>query len=177
MISRSISSPTFPAARRSGCAPIYRAQRQWREASEQIELYYGDCRRLQPLDAAEKGDIIRAVVGYALAGRRHRRRFRENETADVRRGRPPGVRHSQQAGRRQQRAEFALIARMAASVDTLDGFIREMKTRFPDATARAPLPDPVTTGALSETGREAAKADPVAALPAIVGVRRVGAAR
>ena len=29
---------------------------------------------------------------------------------------------------------------MAASVDTLDGFLREMKARFPDATARAPLP-------------------------------------
>ena len=37
-------------------------------------------------------------------------------------------------------AEFALIAKMAASVDTLDGFLREMKMRFPDATARAPLP-------------------------------------
>ncbi|WP_143039590.1 MULTISPECIES: hypothetical protein [Bradyrhizobium] len=36
--------------------------------------------------------------------------------------------------------EFALIAKMAASVDTLDGFIREMKIRFPDATARAMLP-------------------------------------
>ena len=28
-------------------------------------------------------------------------------------------------------AEFAQIAKMAASVDTLDGFLREMKTRFP----------------------------------------------
>ena len=34
-------------------------------------------------------------------------------------------------------AEFAQIAKMAASVDTLDGFLREMKARFPDATARA----------------------------------------
>ena len=30
---------------------------------------------------------------------------------------------------------------MAASVDTLDGFLREMKARFPDATAKATLPD------------------------------------
>jgi hypothetical protein len=43
---------------------------------------------------------------------------------------------------------------MAASVDTLDGFLREMKTRFPDATARATLPpdvqkaDPFPTGSL-----------------------------
>jgi len=50
--------------------------------------------------------------------------------------------------------EFALIAKMAASVDTLDGFIREMKVRFPDATARAPVSpemsrnEPVHTGSL-----------------------------
>jgi hypothetical protein len=37
---------------------------------------------------------------------------------------------------------------MAASVDTLDGFLREMKTRFPDNTARAPMADPNPTGSL-----------------------------
>jgi hypothetical protein len=60
-------------------------------------------------------------------------------------------------------AEFALIAKMAASVDTLDGFIREMKLRFPDATARAPL-SPETSGA-----------EPVhtGSLPAISAIRRI----
>jgi len=64
-------------------------------------------------------------------------------------------------------AEFAEIAKMAASVDTLDGFLREMKTRFPDATARASLPP------------ETAKADPVptGSLPAIIGLKRANAAR
>ena len=48
---------------------IYWASRQWREASEQIELYYADrWRDFRPLNAAEKSDVIRAVVGYALAG-------------------------------------------------------------------------------------------------------------
>jgi hypothetical protein len=48
---------------------IYWASRQWREASEQIELYYGErWRDFKPLNAAEKSDVIRAVVGYALAG-------------------------------------------------------------------------------------------------------------
>ena len=56
---------------------------------------------------------------------------------------------------------------MAASVDTLDGFLREMKARFPDATARAPLPP------------ETQKADPVStgSLPQIIGLKRVDAAR
>ncbi len=29
---------------------------------------------------------------------------------------------------------------MAAAIDTLDGFLREMKARYPDAVARAKLP-------------------------------------
>ena len=50
-------------------------------------------------------------------------------------------------------ADFARIAKMAATIDTLDGFLREMKVRFPDAMARAKLPpeikaDPNPTGSL-----------------------------
>jgi hypothetical protein len=49
-------------------------------------------------------------------------------------------------------SEFAAIAKMAASVDTLDGFLREMKTRFPESSAKAILPgasaDPMPTGSL-----------------------------
>jgi hypothetical protein len=61
--------------------------------------------------------------------------------------------------------EFALIAKMAASVDTLDGFIREMKIRFPDATARVP--------------QEMVKGEPVhtGSLPAITGQKQAGAAK
>jgi hypothetical protein len=60
-------------------------------------------------------------------------------------------------------AEFAVIAKMAASVDTLDGFIREMKIRFPVATARAPLSPEMSGSEPVHTG----------ALPAISGVRRI----
>ena len=62
-------------------------------------------------------------------------------------------------------AEFAMIAKMAASVDTLDGFLREMKMRFPDATAKAPL------------APETAKGEPVhtGSLPAVIGLKRVDA--
>jgi hypothetical protein len=56
-------------------------------------------------------------------------------------------------------SEFAAIAKMAAGVDTLDGFLREMKVRFPDSSAKATVPgaDPTPTGAL----------------PAIVNVRKI----
>ena len=46
-------------------------------------------------------------------------------------------------------AEFATIARMAASVDTLDGFLREMRHRFPEMASRTPLPQ----AAANEQGR------------------------
>ena len=148
---------------------IYWASRQWRESSEQIELYYGDrWRDFKPLNAAEKSDIIRAVIGYALAeDALGMARFREKYAAlmsgesdrlafDT--ASKPGAANI---------AEFAAIAKMAASVDTLEGFLREMKARFPETVARATPP------------AETQKADPVStgSLPAILGLRRVGSAR
>jgi hypothetical protein len=148
---------------------IYWASRHWREASEQIELYYADrWRDFKPLNPVEKGDVIRAMVGYALAEdaiglARFREKYAPLMSAQTDRlafdiASQPAAGNS---------ADFAPIAKMAASVDTLDGFLREMKTRFPDATARAPLPP------------GAPKADPLptGSLPAIVGLKRVDAAR
>ncbi|MBR1199136.1 tetratricopeptide repeat protein [Bradyrhizobium sp. AUGA SZCCT0240] len=146
---------------------IYWASRQWREASEQIELYYADrWRDFKPLNAVEKGDVIRAVVGYALAEdaiglSRFREKYAPLMLGDTDRmafdlASKPAAGSS---------TEFAAIAKMAAGVDTLDGFIREMKVRFPDATARAPISpemargEPVHTGALPAiSGHKSAEA-------------------
>ena len=148
---------------------IYWASRQWRESSEQIELYYADrWRDFKPLNPVEKGDVIRAAVGYALAEdaiglARFREKYAplmsgEADRAAFETASKPAASTS---------AEFAQIAKMAASVDTLDGFLREMKLRFPDATARATMPP------------EAPKADPfpTGSLPAIIGLKRVGTAK
>lgn len=119
---------------------IFWAARRWRESAEQIELYYGErFRDFKPLNAVEKSDVIRAAVGYALADDSiGLSRFREkyaplmSESADRLAfdiASKPAAASS---------AEFAEIAKLAASVDTLDGFLREMRQRFPDATARAP---------------------------------------
>ncbi len=137
---------------------IYWAARRWREASEQIELYYGDrWRDFKPLNATEKSDVIRAVIGYALAeDGLGLARFRE-KYAPLMTGTSDRIAFDAASKPASSNsAEFAQIARMAAGVDTLDGFLREMKSRFPDAMARAPLPpdpakaDPVTTGALPQ---------------------------
>ncbi|MGX1352556.1 tetratricopeptide (TPR) repeat protein [Bradyrhizobium elkanii] len=154
---------------------IYWASRHWREASEQIELYYGDrWRDFTPLNPGEKADIIRAVVGYALAEDAiGLSRFREKYAPLMSGDADKLAFDSASKPVATSSAEFAQIARMAASVDTLDGFIREMKTRFPDATARAPLPDPVATGSVTDKPMAA----PVSALPAIKGERRASAAQ
>jgi tetratricopeptide (TPR) repeat protein len=148
---------------------IYWASRRWREASEQIELYYADrWRDFKPLNPVEKGDVIRAVVGYALAEdaiglARFREKYAPLTSGDADRA----VFETASKPAAANSAEFAEIAKMAASVDTLDGFLREMKTRFPDATAKATLPP------------EAAKADPfpTGSLPRIIGLKRADAAR
>ena len=112
--------------------------------------------------------MIRAVVGYALAEdviglARFREKYAPLMSAEPDRSAfetasKPATANS---------AGFADIARMAASVDTLDGFLREMRTRFPDATARAPLPP----------GTVKADPFPTGSLPAIVGLKQVEASR
>jgi hypothetical protein len=148
---------------------IYWAARQWRESAEQIELYYADrWRDFKPLNPVEKSDVIRAVVGYALAEDAIGiARFREKYAPLMSSGTDRAAFETASKPTAINSADFAAIAKMAAGVDTLDGFLREMKTRFPDATARAtlppetPKPDPFPTGSL----------------PAIIGLKRVDAAR
>ena len=147
---------------------VYWASRRWRESSEQIELYYADrWRDFRPLNPVEKGDVIRAVVGYALAEdaiglARFREKYAPLMSGDADRAAfetasTPAAANSN---------EFAEIAKMAARVDTLEGFLREMRTRFPDATARAPLPE-TQHGEPAHTG----------SLPRIIGLTRADAVR
>jgi tetratricopeptide (TPR) repeat protein len=143
---------------------IFWAARRWRESAEQIELNYGDrFRDFKPLDAVEKSDVIRAAVGYALADDTiGLARFREkyaplmSESAD-RRAFDIASKPAAASG-----AEFAEIAKLAASVDTLDGFLREMKQRFPDAAGRGPA---------GPQARD--EADHTGSLPSIPAVRQI----
>jgi tetratricopeptide (TPR) repeat protein len=148
---------------------IYWASRQWRESSEQIELYYADrWRDFKPLNPVEKGDVIRAVVGYALAEDAiGLARFREKYAPLMSGSADRAAFETASKPAASSSAEFAQIAKMAASVDTLDGFLREMRTRFPDATARATMPP----------GTQKADPFPTGSLPAIVGLKQVGKAK
>ncbi len=151
---------------------IYWAARRWRRSSEQIELLYGDrWRDFQPLTSIEKSDIIRAAIGYALAEDAvGLARFREKYSAKME-GSDRAIFDIASKPAAANSSDFARIAKMAAAIDTLDGFLREMKARYPDAVARAKLPpeikaDPNPTGSV-----------PAGSLPDIVGLKQVNEAR
>ena len=133
---------------------IYWAGRHWREAAEQIELLYGErWKDWQPLNDIERSDILRAELGYALAeDTLGLGRFREKYAAKMA-GTPDA--HAFEvvsAPLGTSGTEFAAIAHAAAAVDTLDGFLRDMQARYPDASAsppnagQPPLPDAPQAG-------------------------------
>lgn len=136
---------------------IHWAARRWRESSEQIELYYGDrWRDFTALNPVEKSDIIRAAIGYALADDSlGLARFRE-KYAPLMSGETDKVMFDLASKpATASSAEYAQIAKLAATVDTLEGFLRDMRTRFPDAIARAnspgqQRPDPSPTGSVTQ---------------------------
>ena len=141
---------------------IYWSARRWREASEQIELYYGDrWRDFTPLNAGEKSDVVRAVVGYALAeDALGLARFRDKFAPLMASGADKIAFDTASSPASGSNSEFAAIAKMAASIDTLDGFLREMKLRFPEAGAKGAIPAQADT-------------EPTGSLPAIVNVRKI----
>jgi predicted negative regulator of RcsB-dependent stress response len=147
---------------------IYWASRRWRESAEQIELLYGDrWRDFQPLTPTEKSDVIRAAIGYALAEDAiGLARFREKYNPKMEGGNDRAAFDLAAKPARANSADFARIAKMAATIDTLDGFLRDMRVRFPDAMARAKLPPEIKTDP-----------NPTGSLPAIKGLRPVAAAR
>jgi tetratricopeptide (TPR) repeat protein len=136
-------------------ADILWAARRWAQSAEQIELYYGErWKDWQPLNEDERADILRAAVGYALGedtlgvGR-----FRERYAAKM--AQTPDARSFEivTAALGTNGSEFREIARAAASMDTLEGFLRDMQARYIGGIASVPTATaapsaPATTSAL-----------------------------
>jgi tetratricopeptide (TPR) repeat protein len=132
-------------------ADTYWEAKRWREASEQMELLYGErWKDFEPLSDIERADLLRAAIGYALADDRiGLGRFREKYAAKMAEGPDRRAFEVATSPLTASSAEFRDVVRQIASVDTLDGFLRELYSRFPETGsfvgAAAPAPTaPVT---------------------------------
>jgi len=119
---------------------IHWAARRWREAAEQIELMYGErWKQWQPLTDVERSDILRAEIGYALAeDTLGLDRFREKYAAKMAQTPDAHAFEVVSAPLGTGGTEFAEIAHSAAAVDTLDGFLRDIKARYPQSNPISP---------------------------------------
>jgi hypothetical protein len=142
-------------------ADAYWAAKRWRESSEQIELLFGDrWKDFEPLTAPERADLLRAAVGYAIADDTlGLGRFREKFAAKMAEGPDARVFEVATSPLKATGVEFRDLVRQIASVDTLEGFLRDLNARFPEtgsfgapATADpAPSVPPVAPGAAAST--------------------------
>jgi tetratricopeptide (TPR) repeat protein len=138
------------------------AAKRWGEAAEQIELLYGDrWQRFESLDDTERTDILRAAVGYSLGEDTiGLMRFRERYAAKMGDGPDQRAFDVVTAPLAATGGEFKEIARSLASVDTLEGFLRDLRARYPatgalpaavqraPAAQSAPKADPTPTGSV-----------------------------
>jgi hypothetical protein len=137
-------------------ADILWTAERWRQAAEQIELLYGDrWRDFTPLSEAERIDVLRAAIGYALGDEAlGLARFRDRYAAKMA---DTPDRHAFEVVTAPVGAsgpEFKNVARTVGRVDSLDEFLDEMRKRYPDS---APAAADGATGDKAASPQEPAK--------------------
>jgi hypothetical protein len=121
-------------------ADIHWAARRWQKAAEHIELFYGDrWKSFEPLSDAERADLLRAGVAYSLAeDKLGAGRFREKYAAKMAQGPDGRAFDVVTGGLGPNSVEFREVARVVASGDTLSGFLRDLKARYPEMQGLTP---------------------------------------
>jgi tetratricopeptide (TPR) repeat protein len=116
------------------------AARRWADAAEQLEVLYASrWQEWEPLTASERGDILRAAIGFALGDDAiGLSRFREKYAAKMTEGPDKRAFEVVTAPTGTSGAEFRDVAKMVAAVDTLDGFLRDMRIRYPETGVTGP---------------------------------------
>jgi hypothetical protein len=128
---------------------------------------YGDrYKDFAPLSDVEQQDILRAEIGYALSSDSlGLDRFREKYAAKMAETPDSRVFDIVSAPLGTSGDQFAAIAHAATSIDTLEGFLREMKARYPDVVASQPVAS-APTGTAPEASSQPPETRPAApALP------------
>jgi tetratricopeptide (TPR) repeat protein len=123
--------------------------RRWRETGEQIEKFYGErWRDFAPLVESERADVMRAAIGYALGEDAiGLERFRNKYAPKMADGPDRRGFEVVTAPMNTNAPEFADIARVVASTDTLDQFLRDIRQRYPDTAPAAATPAAATPAA------------------------------
>jgi tetratricopeptide (TPR) repeat protein len=113
---------------------IYWTSRNWQKAAEHIELLYGDrWKSFEPLSDVERADMLRVGVGYALAeDKLGAARLRDKYAAKMAEGPDGRAFDVVTGGLGSSSPEFREVARLVAAGDTLSGFLRDLKARYPE---------------------------------------------
>lgn len=134
--------------------------RRWRDAGEQIEKIYGErWREFAPLNDAERADIMRGAVAYAIGEDaigldRFRTKYGPKMAEGPERTAFEVITTASSAGT----PEFGSIAKTVAAADTLDAFLRDIRSKFSEAGGAGAPAQPATppapgTGAAATTGK------------------------
>src|SRR5262249_28178857 len=117
------------------------AAKRWRESAEQIELLYGDrWRDWNPFNDAERTDILRAALGYAIDGDAlGMDRFAGKFAAKMAEGPDRKSFEVLSAPNGIDTVELRDIARTVAAVDTLEAFLRDLRARYPETGSFTPV--------------------------------------
>jgi tetratricopeptide (TPR) repeat protein len=143
-------------------ADILWKARRWRDAAEQIEKIYGErWNNFAPLADAERADILRAAVGYALSEDAiGLDRWRTKYAPKMADGPDRRAFEVVTAPFNANAPEFGAVAKVVAAADTLDGFLRDIRAKFPETTgpSATPAPQPAAPatpgpGAAAATGK------------------------
>jgi tetratricopeptide (TPR) repeat protein len=111
--------------------------RRWQQTAEQIELLYGErWKAFEPLSDVERIDILRAGVGFMLGNDAIGIvRLKEKYAAKMAEGPDRRAFEAVTGGSGTDSAEFKDVVRSTASVNVIENFLREMRTRYPEMSA------------------------------------------
>ncbi|MET0277769.1 MAG: tetratricopeptide repeat protein [Pseudorhodoplanes sp.] len=121
-------------------ADILWAARRHGEAAEQLEVLHAErWKDFAPLSDVERGDILRAAIGYALAGDtigigrlREKYESKMNESPEKRAFEIATAPHQAKS------SEFSDLSKAVGANDTLDSFLRDMRGRYPEIGTLSP---------------------------------------
>jgi len=116
--------------------------RRWAAAAEQLEILLGTrWQEWEPLTDVGRADILRAAIGFALGEDQiGLGRFREKYAAKMAEGPDQRAFEVVTASAGTGGAEFRDVAKTVAAVDTLDGFLRVLRVRYPETGTMGTAP-------------------------------------